>query len=347
MDFQRSFVVPASREEVNPEQIPAVMPPMSNYDLFDGVLSKSLAMINAAKSRELWLSRRLVPVLSDLQVESAIPKSVLTAEKKLLSQIRNTVEENNKVRAGRRNAGKAPMRRHSAATARRTRAEEEPPARRTRAEEEPAAREPVTSSSSEEEAQSSSVDDSSDVDWQVSSMRQKKKRREEIREEESSSGAGSAEEATPRKRGRPRKHLTSEEDEDEDEKEKPTPSTVRRQRRRQKFMRSLTDIKSKFSIVFFNLFTELILIYSTVIFLGNGKEEAGENSSNSSGKEKSTPAPSRKRKKLRKPLSSEEENQEEDKSSKVNKRKQKLKNMFTSKSILNLYLPTLNFHHIR
>ncbi|KAL5266105.1 hypothetical protein ACHWQZ_G006681 [Mnemiopsis leidyi] len=157
-DFQRSFVVPANEEDLDFDHIPSVVPPMSNYDLFDGVMSQSIAMLNPRKSRDLWLNRTLVPVLSDLQIDK--PGQELVRAEELVkfreTEVQLVCDRTRKSSRNARNSGKAPV-------------------RQTR-QSKPAVQF-VSSSEEEEEEEGDTEEDehSSDVDWQVSEMRQKRK----------------------------------------------------------------------------------------------------------------------------------------------------------------------------
>ena len=157
-DFQRSFVQPENESEnLDLDHLPAVVPPMSNYDLFDGIMAQSIAMVNPRKSRELWLNSKLVPIISDLQI--AKPAQQLLRAEELLKlkeiEVQMICDRTRKSSRTARGSGKAPVRR----------------TRQTK----PAVQF-VTSSEEEEDTQSGEDDGhSSDVDWQVSEMRQKKK----------------------------------------------------------------------------------------------------------------------------------------------------------------------------
>ena len=155
-DFQRSFVLPVNEENLDLDHIPAVVPPMSNYDLFDGPMTQSIAMVNPRKSRDLWLNRKLAPVLSDLQIGR--PAQQLRRAEELLKlkemEVQMVCDRTRKSSRNARGSGKAPVRRTRQST--------------------PAVQF-VTSSEEEEEEEEEEDGNSSDVDWQVSEMRQKKK----------------------------------------------------------------------------------------------------------------------------------------------------------------------------
>ena len=155
-DFQRSFVVPDNVENLDFDHIPAVVPPMSNYDLFDGVMSRSIAMVNPHKSRDLWLNRKLIPVLSDLQIGRPAQQLLRAEELVKLkeTEVQLVCDRTRKSSRNAKNSGKAPV-------------------RQTR-QSKPAVQ--FVSSSEEEEEEDTEEDGhSSDVDWQVSEMRQKRK----------------------------------------------------------------------------------------------------------------------------------------------------------------------------
>ena len=150
-NFQRSFVTPPTEQELDPDHIPPVMPPMSNYDLFDGLMSQSLAMVNPRKARDLWLNRRLCPVLSELQLGRAAQQLVRAEELEKLKEVEVNMVHDRSRKCSRKS-----------------------PVRRTRQSK------PVvqfqTSSEEEEEEESTEEDcHSSDVDWQVSELRQRRK----------------------------------------------------------------------------------------------------------------------------------------------------------------------------
>ena len=73
----------------DPDHIPTVLPPTSTYDLFDGLMARSIAMVNPRKSRELWLGRRIVPALSEYHLElcGGARKKVTREEWAILKEI--------------------------------------------------------------------------------------------------------------------------------------------------------------------------------------------------------------------------------------------------------------------
>ena len=44
--------------------------PTSTYNMFEGIMARSIALVDPAKSRALWLARAIAPALSELQLNS-------------------------------------------------------------------------------------------------------------------------------------------------------------------------------------------------------------------------------------------------------------------------------------
>ena len=155
-DFQRSFVVPADgEEEPDYEHIPAVVPPMSSYDLFDGVMAHSIAMISSEQSRKLWLNRKIVPLLSELQLNKAAQNLRREEELDKLGEVEVKVLGDRPRKSRRSSPGKKPAR-----LTRQSR-----PVREERSSSEETV-------STEEEVEEDA--NSSDVDWKASEIKQRR-----------------------------------------------------------------------------------------------------------------------------------------------------------------------------
>ena len=164
-DFQRSFVVSGNGEEDAPyEHIPAVIPPMTSYNLFDGVMAQSIAMISSERSRELWLQRTIVPPLSDLQINKPAQEQRREEELRKLGEVEVKVLGDRHRKCRRKSPGREPAR-----LTRQSRVQLH------LLQESSSSSEP---GATEEEDECEDGGGSSDVDWQV---KQKQKRKPVIR----------------------------------------------------------------------------------------------------------------------------------------------------------------------
>ena len=155
-DFQRSFV--AEPGDPDPHYIPPVQAPTSTYNLFEGILANSIAMIDPETSRKLWLNRKIAPELSTMQYARARQDRKKRDELKNLrvSQPVHVIDRARNCKSARN------TRKRTGATRTRQSRQSEPVVT-------------YESLSSSDETMSQQEADSSDVDWQVSEMRQKRK----------------------------------------------------------------------------------------------------------------------------------------------------------------------------